>query len=286
MSKKEKVYFFTALAILLAIFTFTDLSISKAVYNPESSFGHFFEAFGELPGAIIGVFSMAALIITGKYDTKWKTILFNLIFTVLLILFSFMAAVMPMNYLGGISMPLAGGLAAGYALVSLWIANILRKEESKNLREGAIIGILTFVAAIFVINIIKMCWGRLRFRSMVAPYNEFSLWFLPQRFTSNNEYMSFPSGHSANSAVIWWITLLPTFVSELRGKEKCLKLVAGTWIVMVMISRVIMGAHFASDVTLGASLSIICFYLISKWVKRTPSQIKEKGNGSVIKKNI
>lgn len=283
MKKNEKLWFLGIVAVLLVIFTFTDLQISKAVYNPQSGYGHFFEAFGELPGALIAVFSLAALITTGKYNAKWKAILFNIIFGVLLIMFSFMAAIMPMNYLGGIKAPVAGILAAVYAIAALWITKILSKEESKSLRQAAIIGILTFVAAIVVINIIKMFWGRLRFRSMEAPYNEFSLWLIPQGLTTNNEYMSFPSGHSANSAVIMWVTLLPTFVTSLREKEKHLKVIAGAWIAMVMISRVIMGAHFASDVTMGATISIVSFYLISKWVKKNTSHVESESKGKAIK---
>lgn len=283
MKKNEKLWFLSIVAVLLLIFTFTDLQISKAVYNPQSGYGHFFEAFGELPGALIGVFSLSALIVTGKYNAKWKTILFNSIFGILLVMFSFMAGMMPLNYLGGVSMPVAGVLAAIYAIAALLIAKKLSGEENKRLREAAVIGILTFVAAIVVINIIKMCWGRLRFRSMLDPAKEFTLWFIPQGFTSNNEYMSFPSGHSANSAVIMWITLLPTFVTALRGKEKALKVVAAAWIVMVMVSRVIMGAHFASDVTVGASISICCFYLISSWVKKRNSKTTLKVKGKTIK---
>lgn len=115
---------------------------------------------------------------------------------------------------------------------------------------------------------------RLRFRSMTEPFNEFSLWFLPQGFTTNNEYMSFPSGHSVNSAVILWITLIPTSISKLKGKELYFKVVSFIWIIMIMISRVIMGAHFASDVTVGASISIVAFYLISKWVKTSKSKTR------------
>ncbi len=277
MTKKKKIYFFSGLGILLVIFAFTDLQISKALFNPDSMYGHFFEAFGELPGALIAVFSLSSLIVTGKYNVKWKTILFNILFGVLLIMFSFMAAMMPMNYLGGVSMPVAGVIAALYAIAGLFIAKKLSKEEGKNLRQAAITGILTFVAAIVIINLIKMCWGRLRFRSMIEPFNEFSLWFLPQGFTTNNEYMSFPSGHSANSAVILWITLIPTFVSKLKGKEVYFKVVSFLWIAMVMISRVIMGAHFASDVTVGATISILAFYIISKWVKIS----KSKGRGNI-----
>lgn len=276
MNKKQKICFFSLIAILLVIFAFMDLHISKAVYNPESSFGHFFEAFGELPGAIIAVFSLSSLIVTGKYNGKWKTILLNLIYGVLLMIFSFMAAIMPMNYLGGITLPLAGYIAAIYALAALCLAKKYSKEHGVNLRQAAIIGILTFVAAIFVINIIKMWWGRMRFRSMTEPFKEFTLWFIPQSFTTNNEYMSFPSGHSANSAVILWITLIPTFVNKFKGKEKYFQILAGLWIIMVMISRVIMGAHFASDVTVGASISIVSFYLISKRVKK--SKVKSRRN--------
>lgn len=87
------------------------------------------------------------------------------------------------------------------------------------------------------------------------------MWMIPQGLTTNNEFMSFPSGHSANAAIIMWITLLPSFVPALAKRETVLKLFAVLWIGCVMISRVMMGAHFLSDVTMGMTLSLLLFYL-------------------------
>jgi hypothetical protein len=40
----------------LVIFSFTDLQISNAVYNPTSGFGLLFQAIGEFPAAVIATF--------------------------------------------------------------------------------------------------------------------------------------------------------------------------------------------------------------------------------------
>lgn len=92
------------------------------------------------------------------------------------------------------------GLAFGFI-------KLINKRHYKVLRQVAKVGVLLSVLLILVINIIKIFWGRERFRHMVAPYSSFTRWYLPQALTTNNEFMSFPSGHSANSSVIYWITL-------------------------------------------------------------------------------
>lgn len=116
-----------------------------------------------------------------------------------------------------------------------------------------------------VINVLKYFWGRPRFRSMDDPLKQFTAWYLPQALAAGNEFMSFPSGHSANAAVVVWVVLLPGFVPALQGKERYLGLCAGAWLVCVMYSRIIMGAHFLSDVTMGAALSVTLFFLLCGW---------------------
>ncbi len=272
MNKLEKLLFAFTVIILLIGFAFTDLQISQALYNPESSFGHFFETFGELPGALIAVFCMAALITTRNKEKKLENFLSIVGFCILLFLFSFMAAYLPINYLGKGLLPLAPVIAVIYAAAALLLAAKLSKDQKDKIRRAAVIGVLLFVSAILIINLIKMGWGRLRFRSMVEPFDHFSRWYLPQGFTSDNEYMSFPSGHSANSAVIIWITLIPSFIPKLKGSSVLLKIVAFAWILMVMVSRIIVGAHFASDVTLGASISILLFLLLCSWQEKSANK--------------
>lgn len=75
----------------------------------------------------------------------------------------------------------------------------------------------------------------------------------------NNIYASFPSGHSMNSAGVILLMLLPPMIPALQGKEKALHATVYVWCIVVGISRVFMGAHFASDVTVGVLLSLAIF---------------------------
>lgn len=262
MTKKENLFLGGIFVILLAVFSFTDLAISQALFNGESLYGKFFEAFGELPGALVAVFCSAALIVTRNKAVKWKSICSVILFGFLLLSFGFMAGVMPINYLGA-PMPIAALLAAVFIVAAFFLAKKVDPKQMQSLRRAAIIGILTFVAAIIVINLIKMGWGRMRFRIMDDPAAQFSAWFLPQGFTTDNEFMSFPSGHSANSAVILWITLIPAFAPRFKNSSILLKIIAFAWTALVMFSRIIMGAHFASDVLMGATISIAIFCILS-----------------------
>ena len=65
-----------------------------------------------------------------------------------------------------------------------------------------------------------------------------------------------------NSAAVILVTLLPSFVPALAGKQKVLHILAYIWIVLVGSSRIVMGAHFASDVTVGILLSLLLFEII------------------------
>ncbi len=264
ISKKKVVSFLSVVVALLIVFGFVDLAISMALYNPDSMYGLFFEAFGELPGVLIAIFSLSALIITRNKEkalSNWSSIIG---FGILLLLFSIMGAMMPAGYIKGLK-PMIPVFTIGYVVLGLFLAYQVDKSHYEALRKAAIVGILSFVLAILTINLIKMGWGRLRFRSMIEPAQEYTRWFVRQGFTMDNERMSFPSGHSANSAVIMWISLLPTFIPSLQKNKKILWIGAGIWTVLVMVSRVIVGAHFASDVTMGAAISICSFLLLTNW---------------------
>lgn len=61
--------------------------------------------------------------------------------------------------------------------------------------------LLYFILVIIIMNSIKTVWGRMRFREMTDPINEFTRWYqIVSRGGFNNIYASFLSGHSMNSA--------------------------------------------------------------------------------------
>ena len=118
-----------------------------------------------------------------------------------------------------------------------------------------------------LINIIKVPWGRVRMRLIVSTGNEsyFTNWWqagtaLKKRLVaagvSSDEFRSFPSGHTACAACAMLLTLLPTLYRRLHDKEPLFMAIGAGWTLLGAFSRLRMGAHFLSDVSVSALLTI------------------------------
>lgn len=274
--KKKYTIGLLIIGVLLVIFAFTDLQISHAIYNPQSKFGLLFEAIGEFPAAVIATFCTVALMLTRNKEKSLKYNLRTVGYIVLLLFLSSMAAMLPIKYFNGPKV-LTPILMILYIGVSYIIAKKYAVTNKEELRRSAIVGVLTFVFVIIAFNSIKLLWGRERYRHMVATgsFAGFSKWFIPQGLASGNEFMSFPSGHSANAAIMVWITLIPTFITSLEDKKNWFIGFAVLWILLVPISRIIVGAHFASDVTMGVTITLVIFTLLkNKYVKKVDDENK------------
>lgn len=275
--KKTYKYTLLVISVLLVIFAFTDLQISNAIYNSNSSFGMIFEAIGEFPAAVIATFCTVSLMLTRN---KEKSVKYNLRtggYIILLLLFALMAAMLPVKYFNGptVLIPI---IATLYIVISYIIAKKYSSTNREELRNAAIVGVLTFVFVVITFNLVKMGWGRERYRHMIATgsFEGFSLWFIPQKLTTDNEFMSFPSGHSANAAIMIWITLIPTFITSLREKKNWFIGFSLLWILVVPISRIMVGAHFASDVTMGVTITLIIFAILeSRYIKKEDIKCEE-----------
>lgn len=252
-------------AVFLVIGAFFDLQISQAVYNPASLFGWFFNVFGELPAMIIAAFCSMSIALVSK--NKGSTVR-SVVFIVLSILCAMSGGMMLSDRIESLVKPWNTVVLVVTAIVIVVAVYFLAKPAAVNngeaLYKAAVLGMWLFVISLLVINLVKTAWGRERYRHMmeIGSTAGFSAWFIPQGLAGGNEFMSFPSGHSANAAVTLWFALLPTFVPALKDKDGLLKALAGVWIGLVTTSRIVMGAHFLSDVTMGMAISIIIFCLL------------------------
>ncbi len=263
MEKKERIIVFSTGLLLLLIFTFTDLQISTVLFT-KNLYGRIFEVVGELPFVFLSLLGSVLLFRFRSRKNIVLNLLTGLLSGVVVVLFLFMGGFMTVNYLkdnlgevpGFVAFLIAAVLLAG----AIFLAMKVPEKYARHAVTYGIIAVVYFILVIIIMNSLKTVWGRMRLREMTDPVLQFTRWYvIVNRGGFDNVYASFPSGHSMNSAAIILLTLLPSFVPALEGKEKLLKGITYTWAVIVGSSRIVMGAHFASDVTVGILLSFAIF---------------------------
>ena len=277
MGKKERRIVFSAGLLLLLFFTFTDLQISMTVAT-KPAWARVLEVIGEIPFTVLSITACAILMRFRTRKNKALSLLSALCAGVLFFFLAFMGGFMTWNYLtdnlGEISkiwIPVIGILMAAAAI---WVdSRVPASCRSKALRFAAV-ALLYFVLVLVVMNSLKTVWGRMRFREMTDPLVEFTRWYqIVPRGGFDNVYASFPSGHSMNSAGVILLTLLPPIIPALKDREKALHIFVYIWCAVVGISRVFMGAHFASDVTVGILLSLAIFEVLRGLIFRKNTEV-------------
>lgn len=276
MEKKERRIVFAAGLALLLIFTFTDLQISMAIAK-KPAWARVFEVVGEIPFTTL---TAAACALLFRFRTKKNTALNVLAAAGSGLLFAAIAAMggfMTYNYLrenlAHVSPVWAVVIGLAIAALGIWIARSVPEENRALALKYAATALLYFLLVILIMNSVKTVWGRMRFREMTDPVNEFTRWYqIVPRGGFNNIYASFPSGHSMNSAGVILLMLLPPMIPALKGREKLLHILVYVWCAVVGISRVFMGAHFSSDVTVGVLLSLAIFEVLRSILYRKKAE--------------
>lgn len=264
-------------ATLAGYFAFTDLQISISVVNQNSGWVIFLEDFGEIPGLL--VLYSGAHIYLSIYSSKSR--LRKITFSTILFLATFFLS-------GYLVVVFCKGITGGYAFLQeykiaiilvLLIINILLNIFLRNLKipnslkEFSKISVLLGVYGyLFIVQPIKHLWGRVRFRDLEALHSNFTEWFIPNGINGNQ---SFPSGHAAIGWMI--LPLLLLVVNKSKNVKISLLILIVSWGLAVSLSRVAIGAHYASDALFGAFIIIIVFLLLIKYSQNyfTPSQKSE-----------
>lgn len=257
----------------LLVGSFYDYQISCALFNEQSFFGKIFASYGQLPvtlgNAVIGFI----LIYVAERKLKIKTIL-AYVLAILLYAQALMMAVMePMMYLH-LAAPVAVILAIAEIVLTSYVTSRLAKDvDKKDLAHFA--GFLAFVifGQLILINLIKPLAARPRMRMIAkTPEASFQPWWvfgsemkqtlMASLGIASEEFKSFPSGHAGCAAVALAYCLVP-YVRQKGSSEKWFY-VGLAFALIVMFSRIIMGAHFLSDVTIGFGVSMICMIVAVK----------------------
>jgi membrane-associated phospholipid phosphatase len=239
------------------IFGIYDLDISKTIVNPNSSWAKFLENYGMIPGLFIilsGIFIYYSFIKT-KSDVWSYTqkIVFFLVSTGLIFyLFDILLSNIASDHL-------ILFLIISFS-INLIIFIVLHKaNQVQNILAiryaKAVVNVALFGYVIFI-QVVKYFWGRVRFRELDAAFSKFSPWYLPQGITG---YDSFPSGHAAMGWML--LALLILVVDKKMWIKYSVFILIFLWGVTLALSRVFIGAHYASDVLFGSFFIIMTFVI-------------------------
>lgn len=164
-----------------------------------------------------------------------------------------------------------------------------KPETLKKLLWFCVASACAVALANILIMIIKNPVGRMRFRAinstlgaqMIADgeVSGYTKWFVSNgqpdkeilnkflvKYGVKDPFKSFPSGHTCSAGTVYVLIMIPTlFNFKEQGKKGA---TLACWIVpvvytaLVAISRIMVGAHYMSDVTFGGTLSFVCCVLM------------------------
>ena len=287
---KKRFHLLIIIGILLAGFivgSFLDLQIDQALFSKNNGFGLFMASFGVYPCYAGLAFIGGGFLVTTlkrKEIPLWGKIICYIV----------SAAAYGMSiYLCGKEMPSPNGYnndslkPIAYAIPAVLFAGaffggfmVCRKGDAKQLWV-----ILLIMSVIFVVSllpagyVIKLIIHRPRYRYAVrCGVTDYYNWWQPfpeykdaighvvEGFEiTKEEFKSFPSGHSGTGMILaMYLPLASYFFPKLKGKETFLFYGGVAFGLLMMFSRLLVGAHYLTDTCMGSLIVMIVFYVVNE----------------------
>ena len=179
-------------------------------------------------------------------------------------------------FLKGISMFFAG-------LMTFFATFAIRNYSEESVGKLVMFAVAVLcVAAVSngIIAAVKEPVGRMRYRAMnceggatIGGFDNFTRWYvvngqhIPKEemkalFGTTDALKSFPSGHTCSAGTVYCLLmLLDVFAVKSKGKRAVCWIAAIAYTGMVAVSRIIVGAHFFSDVLMGGTIAFVCMII-------------------------
>jgi len=249
--------------VLCFVFNKYDLDISIALTKHYNKFYEFLDDFGELP------IYMGPLLFGSVYfyifDKKYKKILCSCIVFLAYLIIS-VKVIHNMDFSYGL-INILGSLVLSLFLcfLTIYYFSNIKKETIDKIKDLALLGLIVSIVSFACVEVIKYTWGRVRFRDLSDDYSEFTKLFHINGLTGHK---SFPSGHTnAGTSILLLALLTPRFTNKKWIKY----LVTGlcfAYIAILAVSRIIVSAHYASDVLVGFVVGFITLCVTHHVLKR------------------
>ncbi len=274
-----------------------DLKINQAIYDRYNGFGIFFSAFGEFPVySFLGVMAAGFINLCKDFKKVWQRILL-----IALAIGCFGVSIyfqgkhiFALNAYDRSDLLLVGFAIAAVMVSLAYIAGFfLFKYATINPKQILII-LLTIVViygvSIGINQLLKLGMARPRSRFLFdtdTVGSNYRDWWQSGKSVRENwvgelfpngkeitkeEFKSFPSGHLANTALFLPMFMaVPMINSHVKIKDWVIVAISTSWCMLLAYTRMRVGAHFLSDVSIGAIgtvLVCIAFNHLGAWAYR------------------
>jgi membrane-associated phospholipid phosphatase len=257
---------FAIWGVLAAVFGIYDLGISQLFVNQNSVWGIIGADYGEIPGFCLLLIAIGILI-GSLFNNKHKQKIPSYI--IIIICLGFLIYALVIGEYDGIQYPI-GMIISLIGFVSIFYVKDFREFR----RISWVILLLGLFNPLFFVQMMKLLTHRIRYRNLLdIGFENYTSWF--SSFGPNTEHNSFPSGHTA----MGWM-LLPLIIPVLKMKWKHpLKIITLIIVffvgIFVGLSRIKVGAHFASDVLFSTGAAFVYTILLYQWFYNTKIKRKE-----------
>lgn len=264
--RTEIIVFYVLAAAAMVVASFFDLKIDIALNDPSNPFAVWLYRTGEFPSRLIC--PIAGAVIFRCTDKKA------------------VAAIGAALCLGGsaymgyyigkhffveeyrMAFSLLWGIGFGVAALYAVRFVTVPDEFKRPLFTAAVIGVGVMTAQLLTVDIMKNLWGRVRFRDLLSSgsCDGFTAWFV---INGKNGNKSFPSGHTAGAGMSYLLMLLP-FIDKKRQKYRAVYFWCPfIYTSAVALTRLVMGAHYLSDVAVGGVIAFSCVLVGIKVYEKT-----------------
>ena len=285
----KKRHFYIVIGILLAGFivgSFADLQINQALYSEGNMFGIIMASFGTYPCYAGLSFAAGGLLVTSVKKKDLHIILRILSWGLAALGYGLSV------WLGSKDVPSVNGFNNDALELPFTIANIFvflgfaalgfivcnKGDENKLWSALMVMAVIFLLALLPTSFLIKLVLHRPRYRFVVnsgeiAFHNWWESYGAYEEYINEGhelygvtitkeEFKSFPSGHSGSAAIMMMVLpYLSLFFNKLKGKETMMFYIGFAWTLLMMFSRMLVGAHYLTDTCMGALIVVVVYYI-------------------------
>ncbi|MCR5208007.1 MAG: phosphatase PAP2 family protein [Eubacterium sp.] len=270
--------------------------LAPGEYDTNNTFGAFFEIIGDSPVEIMLAFSIDIIFVYAlRFCEKAKRAVLMAVSGAFSVAPGYVFCLIVFNRLKphilyGSDAQLTSGaflhltylfFGVLFAVLGILAVNNFSDASIRALLKFAVATIVFAAVSTIAINLgFKDIFGRLRFRAMnVKPddpaigFATFSRWYELKGHSVSDELMmsvfghtdankSFPSGHTGAAGISYALIMLnSTLCPKKRSVRALFWFIPVVFTGLVAVSRIVVGAHFMSDVLMGGTFSFVLMML-------------------------